>query len=82
MPNLSEQATVFEIHDQNLFTERSNRSYIFFKTVLRLLQRIVESPTSSRGSSVSWGRELDSRPTMKGVGVQTMSSMAGGSTGM
>lgn len=38
--------------------------------------------TSSRGNSVSWGRELESRPTIKGVGVHTMSSMAGGSTGM
>lgn len=40
------------------------------------------SLTSSRGSSVSCGRELDSRPTRNGVGVQTMSSMAEGSTGM
>lgn len=38
--------------------------------------------TSSMGSSLRLGRELDSRPTMKGVGVHTMSSMAGGSTGM
>lgn len=38
--------------------------------------------TSSMGSSLSRGSELERRPTMKGVGVQTMSSMAGGSTGM
>lgn len=38
--------------------------------------------TSSMGSSLSRGRELESRPTMKGVGVQTMSNMDGGSTGM
>ena len=43
---------------------------------------IIMSLTSSRGSSVSWGRELDSRPTRNGVGVHTMSSMADGSTGM
>lgn len=39
MPHLSEQAAVFEIHDQNLCAERSNRSYIFFLKVLRLLQK-------------------------------------------
>lgn len=39
MPYLSEQATVFEIHDQNLCTERLNHSYIFFKTVFRLFSK-------------------------------------------
>lgn len=38
--------------------------------------------TSSMGSSLSRGRELERRPTIKGVGVQTMSNMEGGSTGM
>lgn len=39
-------------------------------------------PTSSIGSSFRRGRELDNKPTIKGVGVQTMSIMEGGSTGM
>lgn len=38
--------------------------------------------TSSSGSSLSRVRELESSPTMKGVGVQTMSIMDGGRTGM
>lgn len=38
--------------------------------------------TSSTGSSFSLGRELESRPTRKGVGQQTMSIMEAGRTGM
>lgn len=38
--------------------------------------------TSSTGSSFSLGKELDSSPTRKGVGQQTISSMEPGSTGM
>lgn len=38
--------------------------------------------TSSIGSSFSFGKELDSSPTRKGVGQHTMSNMEPGSTGM
>lgn len=38
--------------------------------------------TSSTGKSLSLGKELDSSPTRKGVGQQTISSMDAGSTGM
>ncbi len=38
--------------------------------------------TSSSGSSLRRAREPESSPTMKGVGVQTMSIMDGGRTGM
>lgn len=42
----------------------------------------VPSPTSSTGSSLSLGRELESSPTRKGVGQHTMSIMDEGRTGM
>lgn len=38
--------------------------------------------TSSTGNSLSFGNELDSSPTRKGVGQQTISNMEPGSTGM
>jgi len=38
--------------------------------------------TSSTGSSLSFGSELDRIPTRKGVGQQTMSTMEVGNTGM
>lgn len=43
---------------------------------------LVPAPTSSTGSSFSLGRELESRPTRKGVGQHTMSIMDDGRTGM
>lgn len=42
----------------------------------------MPAPTSSTGSSFSFGRELESSPTRKGVGQHTMSIMDEGSTGM
>lgn len=87
--DLSEKSTVPKIHNQNLYTEKkvislhSNVQQIISHVFLYDWNDTCITPlTSSRGSSVSWGRELDSRPTMKGVGVQTMSSIAEGSTGM
>lgn len=38
--------------------------------------------TSSTGNSLSFGKELDSSPTRKGVGQQTISNMEPGSTGI
>lgn len=38
--------------------------------------------TSSTGNSLSFGKELDSSPTRKGVGQQTISNIDPGSTGM
>lgn len=56
----------------NFFGDRENQSGIGHKRCL----------TSSMGSCLSRDSELERRPTMKGVGVQTISSIAGGSTGM
>ena len=42
----------------------------------------AEVLTSSTGNSLSLGKELESSPTRKGVGQQTMSNMEPGSTGM
>lgn len=74
---LSEKAIVFEIHNENLQVEKFTLYDVRLTFDLR-----VRGLTSSSGSSESWDRELESRPTMNGVGVQTMSSMAAGNTGM
>lgn len=71
------------VHTKKVISLHSNVQQLISNVFLYDCSDTCITPlTSSRGSSVSWGRELDSRPTMKGVGVQTMSSIAEGSTGM